>query len=154
MKILFSFIMLMMCSYVSATPLPSLPSLANSATTSPHRLFVTSEQGPTQFDSWKIDSGYSYSLFDKIDLYVGTRVNNSDSNENGFLSGVSYQLTNRVSVKSTLHSYSEVIDDTKSDSVSAEVSSRMKITDNLDLHATLDYQEWQQGIELGLGFRF
>ncbi|MHC6803885.1 ribonuclease regulator, partial [Vibrio antiquarius] len=30
----------------------------------------------------------------------------------------------------------------------------VKITDKLDLHATLDYQDWQQGIEVGLGFRF
>ncbi|MCA2492952.1 ribonuclease regulator, partial [Vibrio sp. 2175-1] len=24
----------------------------------------------------------------------------------------------------------------------------------LDIHATLDYQDWQQGFEVGLGFRF
>ncbi|MEF1191077.1 ribonuclease regulator, partial [Vibrio parahaemolyticus] len=23
-----------------------------------------------------------------------------------------------------------------------------------DIHATLDYQDWQQGFEVGLGFRF
>ncbi|MDW1838575.1 ribonuclease regulator, partial [Vibrio sp. Vb0718] len=28
------------------------------------------------------------------------------------------------------------------------------ITDKLDIHATLDYQDWQQGFEVGLGFRF
>ncbi|MCK6262425.1 hypothetical protein KP803_03980 [Vibrio sp. ZSDE26] len=151
MKILFSFIVLIMCSYVHASPLPPLSASGNN---SPHSLFVSSEQGASQFDSWKVDSGYSYNLFDKIDLYVGTRLDNSDNGENGFLSGVSYQLTNRVSLKSTLHTYSEVVDDTKSDTISAEVSSRMKLTDNIDLHATLDYQEWQQGIELGLGFRF
>ncbi|HAH03666.1 MAG TPA: ribonuclease regulator, partial [Vibrio sp.] len=39
-------------------------------------------------------------------------------------------------------------------SVAAEVSSRVQLTDNLDLHATLDYEEWQQGVEVGLGFRF
>ncbi|MGI1896695.1 ribonuclease regulator, partial [Vibrio campbellii] len=39
-------------------------------------------------------------------------------------------------------------------SLAAEVSSRVKITENLDLHATLDYQDWQQGFEVGLGFRF
>ncbi|MDF4701671.1 ribonuclease regulator, partial [Vibrio parahaemolyticus] len=32
--------------------------------------------------------------------------------------------------------------------------SRVKITDNLDLHATLDYQDLQPGFEVGLGFRF
>ncbi|WGV99802.1 hypothetical protein QF117_18040 [Vibrio sp. YMD68] len=150
MKILFSLIMLTFSSYVAASPLPPL----SNAASSPHRLFVTSEQGSNQFDSWKVDTGYSYSLFDNIDLYVGTRINNADSDGNGLLSGVSYQLTNRVSVKSSLHSYSEVVNDTKSGALSAEVSSRMQLTDNIDLHATLDYQEWQQGIELGFGFRF
>ncbi|MEZ8823596.1 hypothetical protein [Vibrio sp. 10N.261.55.A7] len=151
MKILVSLITLLLCSHAYATSLPSLSSLEAD---SPHKLFMSSEQRPSNFDSWKIDSGYAYNVFDKIDLYVGTRVNNSNSNENGFLSGVSYQVSNRISVKSTLHTHTEVTEDSRSEAISAEVSSRMKLTDKIDLHATLDYQEWQQGIEFGLGFRF
>ncbi|MEH0687513.1 hypothetical protein H4F17_00305 [Vibrio cholerae] len=135
----------------------TLPPLPASQHTSPHKLFLSSENDSLDFDSWKIDGGYSYSLFDNIDLYVGARLNQSDTNsESGFLSGVSYQLTPRLSVKSTLHSYSiESVDEGKRQpAISAEVSSRMKLTENLDIHATLDYQEWQQGVEVGLGFRF
>mgnify|MGYP006234271089 CR=1 FL=1 len=73
------------------------------------------------------------------------------------MSGISYHLNNRVTVKSTVRSYkNETIEGVREEDtiLAAEVSSRVKITENLDLHATLDYQEWQQGFELGLGFRF
>ncbi|WP_100752070.1 hypothetical protein [Vibrio salilacus] len=136
-----------------AAKLPPLPAQQSS---SPHKLFVLSESDQHDFDSWKIDGGYSYNLFNKVDLYVGARLNsNNNINETGFLSGVSYQFSPRLSVKSTLHSYSD--NNTiagKESSLAAEVSSRMKLTDNLDFHATLDYQEWQKGVEVGLGFRF
>ena len=136
-----------------ATELPALPSQQQ---TSPHKIFLSSEQDQQQFDSWKVDGGYSYNVFNKIDLYVGARLNNNDtSNETGFLSGVSYQVTPRVSVKSTLHSYSEeTLEQGKETNIAAEVSSRMRLTEHLDIHATLDYQEWQSGVEVGLGFRF
>ncbi|EEY44804.1 hypothetical protein VMA_002876 [Vibrio mimicus VM223] len=42
----------------------------------------------------------------------------------------------------------------KESAISAELTSRLKLKENLDLHATLDYQEWQQGVEFGIGFRF
>jgi long-subunit fatty acid transport protein len=137
-----------------ATELPALPSQTHD---SPHKLFLSSESDQQGFDTWKIDGGYSYNVFDKIDLYVGARVNKSDfNNETGFLSGVSYQISPRVSVKSTLHSYHEekTIEQGKESVIAAEVSSRMRLTENIDIHATLDYQEWQQGLEVGLGFRF
>lgn len=137
-----------------ATELPPLPSQQER---SPHKLFMLSESDQQDFDSWKIDGGYSYNVFDKLDLYIGARVNNSDNkiNETGFLSGLSYQFTPRFSVKSTLHSYSdERSSEDKDSSIAAEVSSRVKLTDNIDIHATLDYQEWQKGVEVGLGFRF
>ena len=147
--------LLFFSSFVAATELPPLPSQLNQ---SPHRLFISTEKDPSGFDSWTIDSGYSYNLFDKIDLYVGARIDNSnDISQSGFMSGVSYQFNDRVSVKSTLHSHkfkeetnSQVIDT----QLSAEVSNRVRLTENLDLHATVDYQQWQQGVEVGLGFRF
>ncbi len=139
---------------LGATELPQLPSQQES---SPHRLFLSSANDQHDFDTWKVDGGYSYNVFDKIDLYVGARLNNGERiNETGFLSGVSYQVTPRVSVASTLHSYSNDRPDEerRESSISAEVSSRVRLTENLDLHATLDYQEWQQEVEFGLGFRF
>lgn len=153
MRIILSLSVLVAACPLFATELPSLP--AHEAT-SPHRLFLSSGSDQTDFDSWKIDGGYSYNVFDKIDLYVGARLDNSSTiNETGFLSGISYQLSPRVSVQSMLHSASEEsIDEGKETTLSAEVSSRLKLTENLDIHATLDYQEWQQGVEVGLGFRF
>ncbi len=139
-----------------ATELPPLP---GKTSTSPHKLFISSESYQADsFDVWNIDGGYSYELFDSVDLYVGARVNNSPvQNQSGFLSGVSYHFNDRVTVKSTLRSYKG---DTaegfreEDNGLAAEVSSRVKITDKLDIHATLDYQDWQQGFEVGLGFRF
>lgn len=139
-----------------ATELPTLP---GAAITSPHKLFISSDSYQTDsFDVWNIDGGYSYELFDSVDLYVGARVNNSPvQNQSGFLSGVSYHFNDRVTVKSTLRSFradtNERVDE-EDTGLAAEVSSRMKITDKLDIHATLDYQDWQQGFEVGLGFRF
>ncbi|NOI78098.1 hypothetical protein F0224_20725 [Vibrio coralliilyticus] len=143
---------LVACSSV-ATELPALPSQQKA---SPHKLFLSSETDQHDFDTWKIDGGYSYNVFDNIDLYVGARVNQgSNTNESGFLSGVSYQITPRVSVKSTLHSFNEENTAEGTDKViAAEVSSRMRLTENLDLHATLEHQEWQQELEVGIGFRF
>ncbi|NOH69801.1 hypothetical protein F0225_00400 [Vibrio pectenicida] len=140
------------CSSIAAE-LPALPSQKKA---SPHKLFLLSEADQHDFDTWKIDGGYSYNLFNKIDVYVGARINQSTTvNESGFLSGVSYQLTPRVSVQSSLHSYQEENSTLGSETmISAEVSSRMRLTENLDIHATLEHQEWQQGVEVGIGFRF
>ncbi len=154
MRIILSLSVLLCSCSLFAAELPALPSQQYNV--SPHKIFFTTENDQYQFDSWKIDSGYSYNLFDKVDLYVGARLNNGDKiNETGFLSGVSYQLTPRVSVQSTVHSYKEeTLESGKESSIAAEVTSRMKLTDNIDMHATLDYQEWQKGVEFGLGFRF
>ncbi len=136
-----------------------LPSLPGQSISSPHKLFISSESYQTDsFDVWNIDGGYSYEIYDSVDLYVGARVNNSPvQNQSGFLSGVSYHFNDRVTVKSTLRSFKgETAEGAREDEkgLAAEVSSRVKITDKLDIHATLDYQDWQQGFEVGLGFRF
>ncbi|MEZ8885681.1 ribonuclease regulator [Vibrio sp. 10N.222.54.F6] len=147
--ILLAFAMPVVCS---ANSLPLLPSQIDSSS---HKFFISSQNAPSEsFDTWKIDSGYSYSLFSDVDLYVGTRINSAAlKQESGFLSGVSYQFSERVSFNSSLHTYKDETEDNEK-SVAAEVSSRVQLTDNLDLHATLDYEEWQQGVEVGLGFRF
>ncbi|MBF4282939.1 hypothetical protein PL85_01690 [Vibrio anguillarum] len=134
----------------------TLPALPSSQSQSPHRLFLSSESDGQQFDSWTIDGGYSYNLFDNLDLYIGARINNSDyGSESGFLSGLSYQLTPKLSLKSTLRSAASNPNNTSSaDAMAAELSSRLQLSENVDLHATLDYQEWQQGVQFGVGFRF
>ena len=136
----------------------SLPLLPGQLDTSAHKFFISSQSATNEsFDVWKVDSGYSYSVFKNVDLFFGARIN-SDAlkHENGFLSGVSYQLSDRISFNSTLHTYSneEDVEPRKEKAIAAEVTSRVQLTDNLDLHATLDYEEWQQGVEVGIGFRF
>ncbi|PWI35332.1 ribonuclease regulator [Vibrio albus] len=125
---------------------------------SPHKLFLSSHPYQTSetFDLWKVEGGYSYTLFDSVDLYVGAHLDNSyQNNEKGFLSGVSYRFNDKISVDSTLRSSREELNNGEKENVlSAEVTSRVQLSNHLHLHATLDYEEWQQGIELGLGFRF
>lgn len=132
-----------------ATELPPLnsPTEARSYST-----FISSESSSQGFDSWVIDSGYEYSVFDDIDLFIGARLNSGDKQPSGgFLSGISYQLNDRLSFKSALRTPVRANEnDRKNESIAAEITSRLKLSDNLDLHATLDYQEWQQGVELGL----
>ncbi|HCE1930779.1 TPA: ribonuclease regulator [Vibrio parahaemolyticus] len=151
------FLLLFLVSGVSFAN--DLPPLRGKTSTSPHKLFISSESYQTDsFDVWNIDGGYAYELFDSVDLYVGARVNNSPTqNQSGFLSGISYHFNDRVTVKSTVRSYKSENSNgiqTEDSSLAAELSSRVKITDKLDIHATLDYQDWQQGFEVGLGFRF
>ncbi|MCV5901588.1 hypothetical protein OFN63_36405, partial [Escherichia coli] len=79
------FLLLFLVSGVSfANDLPPLP---GKTSTSPHKLFISSESYQTDsFDVWNIDGGYAYELFDSVDLYVGARVNNSPTqNQSGFL---------------------------------------------------------------------
>ncbi|MFH4617557.1 hypothetical protein [Vibrio furnissii] len=153
MKHILGMVCLVMGCAAYAVELPALPS---EQSRSSHSMFLYSEPGNQGFDSWVVDGGYMYNVFRNVDLYVGARVNSSiNGGENGFLSGVSYKVSERFSLKSTLYSVNKLSEDNKRvDVLSAEVSSRLHLTENLDLHATLDYQEWQQGIEFGLGFRF
>ncbi|MEZ9566499.1 ribonuclease regulator [Vibrio artabrorum] len=153
--IILSFIAPVVCSANSLPRFNSLPLLANPIDHSYHKFFISTQNASGEsFDTWKIDSGYSYRLFSDVDLYVGTRINSASlKNGNGFLSGVSYQLSDRISFNSSLHTYKDDSED-RENSVAAEISSRVQLTENLDLHATLDYEEWQQGVEVGLGFRF
>lgn len=150
MRILISLTFTLLSWGVSAA---DLPDLKIDAEKSPHKLFLSSDSNQHSFDSWTIDSGYAYNLFDKVDVYVGTRLDKNK--ESGFLSGLKYQISPRLSLKSSLHSYNnENAPQGQENGIAAEVSSRVHLTEHLDLHATLDYQEWQQGFEVGIGFRF
>lgn len=137
----------------------SLPQLPSEQLQSPHRLFLTSEQSTdiSSEQTIKLNGGYSYNLLTDINIIVGARIGQTGDTHtdiSGFLSGVSYQLTDRVSLQSTLHSSYNSESKANSGPVSAELSSRLQLSEDLDLHATLDYREWQQGVEVGVGFRF
>ncbi|GAB2636836.1 ribonuclease regulator [Vibrio panuliri] len=150
MKKLISLTLALLSCGVSAADLPKLQFTPDE---SPHRMFLSTDSNKNSYDSWTIESGYAYSLFDKVDVYVGTRM--EQNKESGFLSGLSYQISPKLSLKSSLHSYTDEKAPLGQESgIAAEVSSRVHLTEHLDLHATLDYQEWQQGFEVGIGFRF
>ncbi|MGF1747412.1 ribonuclease regulator [Vibrio cionasavignyae] len=134
-----------------------LPSLPSQHDASPHNFFLLSDSKSSgnNLDQWNVDSGYAYSAFDSVDVYIGARLNNSlESSDRGFLSGMSYQVSERISVKSMLRGYQYEENNVKQAGMAAEISSRMRLTENLDVHATFDFEKVQQGVEVGLGFRF
>lgn len=97
--------------FAGAELLPALPSESNA---SPHKLFIASDNSSQSFDSWTIDGGYAYNLFNDIDLYVGARIHNRlDNGAQGWLSGIGYQFTERLSFKSTLIASPKVESKTK-----------------------------------------
>ncbi len=108
-----------------------------------------------QFDLWKVDSGYRYSVIDSFELYIGTRLLAAEGNddlEQGFLSGLTYHLTEKISFQSTL--LTRNTSETNSVQTDIEVSSRLKITNKVDLHATIDVEDIEQVFQLGIGFSF
>lgn len=136
---------------VSATILPQLP---NQKAVSSHKLFVSSYTITSAYQTMSIDSGYAYSVFDNFDVYIGARLNEGD---NSLLSGVGYSVTERLSIHGTLHTYKDYdqVDEAEAETtLSAELTSRLRLHENLDIHATLDYQDLEGGVEFGLGFRF
>lgn len=142
------------CAFSFSAWAVELPKLPANASVSNHKIFVNSHSSQAYSQSMSLESGYSYSIFENFDVYVGARLNEKD---NGFLSGVSYSVTDRISVRGSLHSYKEVDAGENSETeqgLSAELTSRLRLSENIDVHATLDYQEWQSGLEVGLGFRF
>ncbi|NLS12269.1 hypothetical protein HGP28_05080 [Vibrio sp. SM6] len=121
---------------------------------SPHSLYLSSQDGATHERS--IEGGYSYNLIRSVDLYVGARMNGNDQSQSGVLSGVSYQWSDRWVISSALRAYKyDAITKEKGDAnLAAEVTSHFKLNENLAVHATLDYQDWQQEVAVGIGFRF
>ncbi|MDP5254574.1 MULTISPECIES: hypothetical protein [unclassified Vibrio] len=112
-----------------------------------------------EFDEWRIDTGYRYPILDNVDFVFATRLEHSQNRgAQGLLSGVRYQLTPALSIDSVLHrqwqAHDSVNDTEKTQLLSAELSSRYQLTETLDLHATYDYQNIEQAIAVGIGFRF
>lgn len=116
--------------------------------------FLTSQsRGAEQFDLWQIDSGYTYALTDKTEVYLSTRLKTSTSTQSasrGLLSGVKYSLSPRLSLQSAVTSETE----DRETVMGVEVSSQFEVTDRLNLHATLDYESLEQIYQVGIGFRF
>ncbi|GAM54236.1 hypothetical protein JCM19232_1878 [Vibrio ishigakensis] len=126
--------------------------------TSPHKVFMTADSSSgEQFDVWQMDTGYAYSVMDNVDLYVATRISNAGDNtpSRGFLSGVNYHFSEKLSVNSAIYTAPSNSEGSKlNEGVSAEVSGKYMLTDTLNLKATLEHEEWQSGIEVKLGFSF
>lgn len=142
------------CVCSTPTLAVDLPKFPSQTFESNHKVFFNSNSSQTDSQSMSLESGYSYSIFESFDIYVGARLSEKD---NGFLSGVSYSVTDRLSVRGSVHNLKEIeaSDVNEIDQgLSAELTSRLRLSENLDVHATLDYQEWQSGVEVGLGFRF
>ena len=116
--------------------------------------FMSSQsKGAEQFDLWQIDSGYAYSISDKTELYLSTRLktgNESQSASRGMLSGVKYNFTPKLSLQSAVTSETQDQDTV----MGVEVSSQYEVTERLNLHATLDYESLEQIYQFGIGFRF
>ncbi|CAM4131077.1 hypothetical protein [Vibrio neonatus] len=133
----------------------STPHALNSQ--SPHRLFMSATPSSgEQFDEWRVDTGYAYSVFENIDLYVATRISSSAERHSSrnFLSGVNYHFSNKLSLNSAIYASPDVEAVSISDYMGAELSGQYMLTESLNLKATLDYEEWQSAIEVRLGFSF
>jgi len=106
-----------------------------------------------QFDLWQIDSGYAYSLNNNLELYLSTRLSSGNdiiSASRGVLSGVKYQVTPKVSLKSAVTS--ETVE--RDTILGVEFSSQYRMTEKVNLHATVDYEALEQIYLLGIGYRF
>lgn len=139
-----------------------LPEINSPLSLSSYKFFVNSQSSPSDTSQsqqlgQRVDSGYAYTIADSMDIYIAARIhsNSEQFGENGFLSGISYNFNDKLSIESQIHAFSDLSNNEDDESqISAEVTSRVKLLKNIDLHATLDYEKWQQGVEIGVGFRF
>ncbi len=116
------------------------------------------------FDVWQLNSGYSYSVSNNLQLYLSTSLysgNEVIEPTRGVTSGIKYGLTPRISIESAVTTAltSQPEESTSSEEkspspVSFEVSSRYHITDKVNVHATYDYEDVEQQYILGIGYRF
>ncbi|OAN14128.1 hypothetical protein A3K86_11100 [Photobacterium jeanii] len=124
-------------------------------TDAPSGWFMSSQsKNADQFDLWQIDSGYAYSLNNDIELYLSTRLTSGNDNQSasrGMLSGVNYKLTPKMSLRSAVTTEKRVDQDA---TMGLEVSSQYQVTDKVNLHATIDYEDLEQIYQFGIGFRF
>ncbi|KLV04390.1 hypothetical protein ABT56_14710 [Photobacterium aquae] len=116
--------------------------------------FLSSQsKGAEQYDLWQIDSGYAYSLTENTELYLSTRLktgNDAHSATRGMLSGVKYNFTPKLSLKSAVKSEKQ----DEETVLGVEVSSQYEVTERINLHATMDYESLEQIYQLGIGFKF
>ncbi|PSV26027.1 MULTISPECIES: hypothetical protein [unclassified Photobacterium] len=116
--------------------------------------FLSSQSRHQQaFDVWQIDSGYAYTITKNTQLYLSTQLTSgtvTQRGSRGIASGVKYNLTPKVSLQSEINT-ATTKENTK---LGIEVSSQYDVSDQLNLRATVDYEELEQVIEFGLGFSF
>ncbi|MDO6543355.1 hypothetical protein [Photobacterium sanguinicancri] len=117
--------------------------------------FMSSQsKNAEQFDLWQIDSGYAYSISNDVELYLSTRLtsgNETQAASRGMLSGVKYNLTPKMSLRSAVTAEKRINQDA---TVGLEVSSQFSVTEQVNFHATVDYEDLEQIYQLGIGFRF
>ncbi|MGF1693423.1 hypothetical protein [Photobacterium kagoshimensis] len=117
--------------------------------------FMSSQsKNAEQFDLWQIDSGYAYSLNNDVELYLSTRLTSGNENQaasRGMLSGVKYNLTPKMSLRSAVTTEKKLNQEA---TMGLEVSSQFNVSEKINLHATVDYEDIEQIYQLGIGFRF
>ncbi|WP_087022118.1 hypothetical protein [Thaumasiovibrio subtropicus] len=143
---------------------PAVYAEADPATNTSSGWYVSSQSVKKHnFDVWQLNSGYSYSVAPNLQLYLSTSLysgNETVEPTRGLTSGIKYGITPRVSIESAVTtSLSSTPEDIQNDEkvaspVSFEVSSRFHITENVNVHATYDYESVEQQYILGIGYRF
>ena len=114
-----------------------------------------SDQG---FDSWTVTTGYHLSLMKNINIYLATGLTNESvfsSTSRGLLSGIEYNLNERVSFDGTVQA-ARINEETVNSMI---MSSKVKITDEINMKASVDLNLNQTfnndtNYQLGIGFQF
>ncbi|WP_413112999.1 hypothetical protein [Thaumasiovibrio sp. DFM-14] len=112
------------------------------------------------FDMWQLNSGYSYSVSSNLQLYLSTSITAGNEHlepERGIASGIKYGFTPRFSIESALTTSLNSPTETPSKQTAPlgfEVSSRYRLTELVDVHATLDIEQIESQYVLGIGYRF
>lgn len=116
--------------------------------------FLSSQSRHQQhFDVWQIDSGYAYSITENTQLYLSTQLISGTEQQavsQGIKSGIKYTITPKISVQSAITTAIQ----NKDTKLGVELSSQYDVSEQINLRATVDYEELEQIIELGLGFNF
>lgn len=153
MKNLLITVALLVVAFPSTAAEKGLLDLLGSDSSSSGWFMSSQSRSAEQFDVWQIDSGYAYAVSDNTELYLSTRLktgNDTLAASRGMLSGVKYNLSPKLSLQSALRT--ETIE--QETVLGVELSSQYEVTEQVNLHATVDYESLEQIYQLGIGFRF
>nr|WP_086940512.1 hypothetical protein [Thaumasiovibrio occultus] len=109
------------------------------------------------FDVWQLNSGYAYAVAPNLELYLSTSItsgNDQVSTIRGVASGVKYDVSPRLHIESAVTSRATTDQNTETNEVGFEVSSRYHLTEKVNVHATYDYEDVEQQYTVGIGYRF